>query len=48
MSEFLKVTKQQKEAGTLDVNSIKNTYNMLYPMLGADDRAKLDELIKLI
>ena len=48
MQEFLRVTKEQKENGTLDETQIENTYNMLYPMLNEEQRKNLDNLMKVI
>ena len=48
MDELFKVTRAQKEAGTFDEAQIKTTYDTLYPMLNEQQRAKLDQLIKLI
>ena len=48
LKKFFEVTKKQKEEGTLDANKIKQTYNMLYPILNSKQKAKLDELIKMI
>jgi catalase len=48
MSELIKTTQAQKEAGTLDEEQIKSTYNMIYPMLNDEQKKKLNELIKVI
>ena len=48
IDELIRITKAQKEAGTFDEQELKTTYNTLYPMLNEQQRAKLDQLIKLI
>lgn len=48
MKELFEQTKKQKQAGTLNNESIDNVYNNLSPLLSEEQKKNLENLIKAI
>ena len=46
LSELKRVTGEQKEAGQLDDNTMENVANRLSPMLNAQQRQRLQDVIR--
>ncbi len=48
MKEFLKMAEEKKKDGSLNDGKIRDLYNSLAPMMGEEEKARLEDILNLI